>query len=128
MKKIILFDGQCHFCNGSVQFIIKRDPKAIFSFASLQSEIGQSLLNEYNVPAHENSLILISNNHFYSKSTAALKISKELRFLWKLCYFFIIIPVPIRDFIYNIIAKNRYKLINKTVCEIPSPEDKKRFL
>ncbi len=128
MKKIILFDGECHFCNGSVQFIIKRDPKGIFSFASLQSEIGQSLLNEFNIPKEEDSLILISGNRCFSKSSAALNICKDLRYLWKFCYFFIIIPISIRDGVYNLIAKNRYKLFKKTSCNIPSPEEKKRFL
>ena len=92
MTKIILFDGECHFCNKSVQFIIKRDPQAVFKFASLESEIGRQLIKKYRVPKNVNSLILLDNNRYYSKSTAALKISKNLQGFWKYLYVFILIP------------------------------------
>ncbi len=129
MSKIILFDGECHFCNWNVRFIVKRDPKAIFRFASQQSEIGKELLKKYHIPKNVNSLVLIENNRFYTKSTAALRISKKLRFLWKCVYIFILVPRPIRDFIYQVIAANRYKWFGKEeACPIPSPEIKKRFL
>lgn len=129
MTKIILFDGECHFCNKSVQFIIKRDPKAVFKFASLESEIGRQLIKKYRVPKNVNSLILLDNNRYYSKSTAALKISKNLQGFWKYLYVFILIPKQVRDIVYQFVSKNRYKLFNKeTACPIPTPEMKKRFL
>ena len=129
MKKIILFDGVCLFCQKSVQFIIKRDKKAVFQFASLQSSIGRKMLQEHRVPTNENSLILLEDGCYYSKSTAALKVSKHLTHFWRLLYLFIIVPKPIRDFVYNFIAHHRYKLLNEnTTCMIPTPEIRKRFL
>lgn len=129
MKHIILFDGECNFCDHSVQFIIKRDPAAFFKFTSLQSDKGQALLQQYQVPANINSFVLISNNKVYHHSSAALHVSKHLKGLWKAAYFFIIVPVPIRDFFYNIIAKNRYRWFGKkSSCMLPSPDVRKRFL
>jgi len=128
MDNIILFDGDCSFCNRNVRFIIKRDPKAIFKFASLQSDIGQTLLENYGVSKTENSLILLQNNRFYSKSTAALKICKELHLFWKWFYIFILIPRPIRDYVYSIISRNRYKWFKSAQkCTIPSSFNQNRF-
>lgn len=129
MKHIILFDGECNFCNWNVQFIIKRDPKAIFQFASLQSEIGLQLIEQYHIPNHRDSLILIEKDQYYVKSTAALRICKKLHLFWRFLSIFMIIPKKVRDFGYDIIAKNRYKLFGKSDrCMIPSPEMRKRFL
>lgn len=129
MSNIILFDGMCHLCSNSVQFIIKRDPKGIFSFASLQSDIGQQLLHTYHINKQTDSLVFIHHGRAYIKSTAALKICKDLRSLWKIAYIFILIPKPIRDGIYTFIARNRYKWFGKkTVCMLPNPELRKRFL
>lgn len=129
MNNIILFDGECNFCDSSVQFIIKRDPKGKFRFTSLQGESGQKLLNENQIPSDINSFLLIKNNKIYDKSTAALLVAKELKGFWKLICIFIIIPSPIRDFFYNIVSNNRYKWFGKKeVCTIPSPEMRSRFL
>lgn len=128
--KIILFDGICNLCNSSVNFIIDRDIKNVFKFASLQSEPGQQLLNKFILNSTEfNSVILIDGKKFYTKSTAVLKIVKEFSFLWKFIYIFIIVPRPVRNFIYDIIANNRYKWFGKKdSCRIPSPELKEKFL
>lgn len=129
MNNIILFDGECNFCDSSVQFIIKRDSKSKFKFTSLQGECGRKLLNENQIPSDINSFLLIKNNKIYDKSTAALLVAKELNGFWKLASIFFIIPSPIRDFFYNIVAKNRYKWFGKKeVCTIPSPEMRRRFL
>lgn len=129
MNKIILFDGECNFCNRSVQFIIKRDPEGYYKFASLQSDIGQKILKEYSVPENINSFILIDNNRCYSKSSATLRVCKNLKGLWKLFHSLLIVPRPIRDFFYEIIAKNRYKWFGKKdSCMLPSPDIRKRFL
>jgi predicted DCC family thiol-disulfide oxidoreductase YuxK len=129
-KATILFDGVCNFCNSSVNFIIKRDKKDYFLFSSLQSEYSQNLLNKNNFPQKDfDSIILIEENKLYQKSTAALKIAKHLNGLWKLFYMFIIIPPFIRDFFYDIIAKNRYKWFGKKdVCMIPDEKTKNKFL
>lgn len=129
MRRIVLFDGECHFCDASVQFILARDRKAAFQFAALQSEAGQALLKEFSVPSDVNSLVLIEGSYYYTKSTAALKIAKQLDGLWKLLYGAILIPRPIRDGLYRYIAKNRYKWFGKKeACRLPSAEQRERFL
>ncbi len=130
MQRIVLFDGDCLFCDRSVQFIIKRDPAAHFQFASLQSELGQELIAKHNVPATVDSLILIEKDNAYIKSTAALRIAKKLDGLWHLVYLCILIPSPIRDGVYNYIANHRYRWFGKKddSCALPSPEVRKRFL
>ena len=131
MEKIVLFDGECNFCDASVQFIIKRDPNEIFKFASLQSEVGRKLLKEYKVPEEIDSVVLIVPDRFqyYTKSSAALTISKNLSGLWGWMYMFKLVPLPIRDRIYDIIAGNRIKWFGKKDhCILPSPEIRKRFL
>lgn len=132
---IILFDGVCNLCNGAVQFVIKRDPKKIFKFASLQSDVGQSLLKQFGLPyqgIHSNALqsfVYIQNGKCYIRSSAALHVARKLKGAWKLLYIFMIVPKFIRDFVYNTIAKNRYKMFGKKEsCMIPSPDIKAQFL
>ena len=125
--RIILFDGECNFCDASVQFIIKRD-YGTFHFASLQSEVGKQLVERFQLHGID-SVVLIENDRAYTKSTAALRITKQLRLLWRLCYVMIVLPKPIRDSIYDLIARNRYKwFAKKEVCMLPSEKDRKRFL
>jgi predicted DCC family thiol-disulfide oxidoreductase YuxK len=127
--KIVLFDGVCNFCNSSVQFIIKQDRTGSLRFASLQSSTGQALLKKYAIPADVDSVIYIENNIAYTKSDAALKIARYFGGFWKLLSVFNIIPVFIRNFFYNIIARNRYKWFGKRdTCMIPSPEIRARFI
>ncbi|GAE32202.1 thiol-disulfide oxidoreductase DCC family protein [Alkalihalobacillus hemicellulosilyticus] len=129
MKRIVLIDGDCHICNQSVQFIIKRDPDAQFQFASLQSELGQQLLTNHKISSSTNSMVLIENNRHYLRSTAVLRICKQLKGLWKLSYIAIIFPRILRDAVYRIVANNRYKWFGKKdQCPIPTPEMQKRFL
>ncbi|WP_047981513.1 thiol-disulfide oxidoreductase DCC family protein [Ornithinibacillus contaminans] len=129
MQRIIIFDGECNLCNASVQFIIKRDPTARYKFTSLQSEIGQQLLQENRIPPTLDSFIYIENEKVYSKSTAALKVCRRLGGLWKLAYVCIIIPRPVRDLVYEWVARNRYKWFGKRdSCMLPSPELRSRFL
>ncbi len=125
---IVLFDGVCNFCNSSINFIIKRDKKGYFKFAPLQSEIAQKLVGDKTKPMPE-SVILIENGRTYDRSSAALLIAKKLNGLWPVLYIFIIVPKPIRDAVYNLIGRNRYKWFGKTeACMIPTPEVRSRFL
>ncbi|MEL6718426.1 MAG: thiol-disulfide oxidoreductase DCC family protein [Bacteroidota bacterium] len=128
-RSIILFDGVCNFCNNSIQFIIKRDKKKHFKFASLQSDIGQQLLDNYALPKDLSSIVLIDEGQVYTKSTAVLKIALHLKNMWNFFYVFILVPKNIRDEIYSWFAKNRYQWFgkNSTVCEIPSLEVRQRF-
>ncbi len=129
-SSVILFDGICNLCNAAVQFVIKRDRKNYFNFASLQSVEGQRLLNKYNLPATDfNSFILIEDDKVFLRSSAALKVTNRLKGLWPLLYGFMIIPKFLRDGVYNIIAKNRYKWFGKQKeCMVPTPELQARFL
>ncbi|WP_227939459.1 thiol-disulfide oxidoreductase DCC family protein [Alkalihalobacillus deserti] len=129
MAKIILFDGICNFCNDSVQFVIKRDPASLFVFASLQGEKGKELLRKNLVPLEVDSLVLIEGDRYYLKSTAALRICRNLRGGWKLLQIFMFVPKPFRDGVYDFLAKNRYRWFGKKEsCELPSLNIKKRFL
>ena len=132
MKRIILFDGVCNFCDASVQFIIKRDPYDHFLFSSLQSEKGQELVKQYKIPADVDSLVLIENGKAYTKSSAALRIAKKLDGLWHLFFILMIVPRPIRDIFYDYFAKNRYQWFGKKseaeACMLPTPEQRKRFI
>ena len=130
MSAIILFDGVCNFCNGSVNFIIERDEKNYIKFAPLQSEIGQKLLDEHGIDKTEtDSVVLVENGKAFTHSTAALKVAQKLDGAWSWFYLFIIIPKPIRDFFYKTFAKYRYKLFGKTdACMMPTPEIRARFL
>ncbi len=129
-NRVVLFDGVCNLCNLSVQFIIKRDSKNLFSFAALQSHVGQTQLRRYNIPvALLESIILIKNEKYYHRSDAVLEIARDLGGLWPVCYGFKVIPRFIRDGVYNLIAKNRYKIFGRQdQCMIPTPALKARFL
>jgi predicted DCC family thiol-disulfide oxidoreductase YuxK len=126
---VILFDGVCNLCNKVVQFVIKRDKKGSFKFASLQSTFGQQLLENFDLPTDNfNSFILFKKGRIYTRSTAALLVLKELPGVWLLLSALIIIPPFIRNAVYNTIARNRYKWFGKKQeCWLPSPETKDRF-
>ncbi len=130
-KKIILFDGVCNLCNNAVNFIIERDKKDVFRFASLQSEIGKKLTAERGID-HEavESIVLIEPGvAYYQKSSAALEISKELSGWVSALSYLSFLPETFRDGIYELIANNRYSWFGKKdACMIPTPELKAKFL
>ncbi|WP_096201564.1 thiol-disulfide oxidoreductase DCC family protein [Bacillus sp. FJAT-45350] len=126
---VVLFDGECHLCNRSVQFIIKRDPKGYFQFTTLQSGVGKELVKKHNLPSTLDSIVVIDNDRYYVKSDGALHICRHLKGGWKSFYLVKLLPHFIRDFFYRIIAMNRYKWFGKEEkCLLPSKELKKRFL
>ncbi len=127
---VILFDGVCNFCNSAVNFVLKRDRKKQIYFAPLQTETGKKLLQQYNLPADDmQSFVFIEKGKAYTRSTAALRVCRYLTALWPLCYGAIIVPKFIRNAIYDLIAKRRYKWFGiKQECMIPTPEVKARFL
>jgi predicted DCC family thiol-disulfide oxidoreductase YuxK len=129
-KPIVLFDGICNYCNYWVNFAVRRDSKQKLLFTPLQGETAKRLLPQYNIsPTALSSVILIDKEKAYTQSTAALRMCRYLDGGWKLLYGLIIIPKPIRDFFYNIIARNRYKWYGKRdECMMPSPELRDRFL
>lgn len=129
-KKVILFDGICNFCNFWVNFIIERDKKDLFRFASLQSEVGQSLLRKLELSETDfDSFVLIEGLNYYIKSTAALKVIKEINGWLKVLYPFIFFPEIFRDSVYNLISKNRYRIFGKSdSCRMPTEKEKSKFI
>jgi predicted DCC family thiol-disulfide oxidoreductase YuxK len=129
-KPVILFDGICNLCQGSVQFVLKHDKRRQFLFASLQSEIANALLATYlhDFPRPD-SFVLIENGKMFLRSTAALRVCRKLNPPFPLLYSLIVIPAFIRDAVYDWVAKNRYRWFGKMkTCWIPTPELSARFL
>ena len=126
----ILFDGVCNFCNASINFMIDKDIKGIFKFAALQSEVGQELLKKFRLKTSDfDSIVAIEGDKVYQKSDAALEIARKMDGIWKIFYAFKIIPAFLRNPIYDLIARNRYRFFGRTdACRIPTPELKARFL
>lgn len=130
-KKLILFDGVCNLCDASVQYVIKHDKKDVFRYAALQSEVGQILMKKYGIDSHQmDSILLYSEDDGISyKSTAALKVASNLGFPLNLMTVFLILPSFLRDWVYDYIAKNRYKWYGKKEeCMIPTADLKAKFL
>ena len=127
---IVLFDGVCNLCNGSVQFILQRDPAGKFRFASLQSDLAQRLLTERGLdPKALDSVVVIDGGRLYRESDAALRIARDMKGAWKALTVFRVIPRPLRDWAYRLIARNRYRWFGKSdTCWLPTPELRGRFL
>ena len=129
-KNIILFDGICNLCTWIVQFVLKRDPKGFFVFASIQSPKGSSIYRAHGFrPEDITTFVLIEDNRSYSKSEAAIRVARRLSGFWGLLTLIYFIPRPIRNWCYDIVAKNRYRWFGKTeTCLIPSKEHLERFI
>ena len=130
-KKLILFDGVCNLCNSSVQYAIKHDKNNLFLFTALQSNVGQNIIEHYNIDTSKIDSILLytPEKGIHYKSTAALKVAWQLGFPINLLAIFLIVPNFIRNWVYDFIAKNRYKWYGKKeACMIPTPELKSKFL
>lgn len=127
---LVLFDGVCNFCNNSVNFIIRHDKKDYFRFAPLQSATGKKILEQHGLDAGDlQSVILSENGKIYTRTTAALRIARKLNGGWPALYGFIIVPSFIRDIVYRIIAKNRYRWWGKKdSCMIPTADVRKKFV
>ena len=130
VKAVILFDGVCNLCNASVNFVIDRDPGGHFVFSSLQSEAARPLLQRHRLAQNAlDSIILIETDRAYTHSTAALRIARRLKGPWPLLYAFIVVPRPVRDAVYRVIARNRYRWFGKSeTCRVPTPALRRRFL
>ena len=130
MGAIVLFDGVCNFCNATVNFVIEHDKAGYFKFAPLQSEVGEELVEKHGIDTTDtDSVIVIENERAYTHSSAALRIAKRLDGIWSLAYAFIIVPKPIRDLVYRVFAKYRYRMFGKQdACMIPTPDIRARFL
>ena len=128
--QMILFDGVCNFCNATVDFVMSRDPQKKFMFSTLQSEPAQQILRDHDFDTQDfETFLYLENGQIFTKSTAALKISKELTGLWPLLYVCVLIPRPIRDMVYQFIGRRRYQWMGKReVCRLPNESDRARFV
>lgn len=129
-ERVVFFDGDCGFCNRWVLFVLKKDSKKLFRFASLQSEVANRCFKERNEPelADGKSLVLLESGRFFVKSTAVLKILREVDGFWRFAYLFMACPAPLRDFVYSVFARWRHVLGSKKYCAIPPPDVVNRFL
>lgn len=125
-RPVILFDGVCNLCTGSVRFVLERDARKQFRFASLQSPAAERLLGRRN---DLDTVVLIENGEIYRKSTAALRIARRLDGLWPALWVLRVIPRFLRDAVYDWIGRRRYRMFGKRdVCWTPQPELADRFL
>ena len=129
-ERVIVFDGVCNVCNASVNFVMARDPDRKFRFGTLQSEAAQQVLKELEVSTEDfETFLLLEGDRVFTKSTAALRVVRQLGSLWPLLYALMIIPRPIRDAFYDAIARNRYHWMGKSeTCRVPTPTDRERFV
>ncbi|MGM0498410.1 MAG: thiol-disulfide oxidoreductase DCC family protein [Bacteroidota bacterium] len=129
-KPIVLFDGYCNLCSNSVVFVVKREKRDVFRFASLQSGFADKLLKKVSIENEPpDSIMLVEGDRTYFRSSAALRIAKKLKWPWPLLYAFIIIPRFIRDWVYDAIAKRRYRWFGKKdQCFIPPKDMSHKFL
>jgi predicted DCC family thiol-disulfide oxidoreductase YuxK len=129
-ERVILFDGVCNWCNASVNFAMDRDPHGRFKFGTLQSEQGQRVLRDLHLSTEDlSTFLLLERGQVYTKSTAALRIARHLSGLWPLLALFLLVPRPLRDAVYDFIARRRYKWMGKAdACRIPTADERGRFV
>ena len=126
---IILFDGTCAFCEGVVTFVAKRDPNTYFRFGASQNSGGIAVLARYGFSQSARSIVLIEGGQIFLRSTASLRIAAHLTWPWSLARYLLVIPRPIRDAVYRVVAAIRHRLAGKSnACEIPPPEIRDRLI
>lgn len=129
-RNIVIFDGVCNFCNGSVNFIIKRDPEGVFAFTPMQSDLAKELMEKHQIfNVGIDTFLLIKDGQCFIFSSAALEIAKDLTGFWYLFNILKLIPAPVRDFFYKLFARNRYNLFGrKEHCMVPTTAIRSRFV
>jgi predicted DCC family thiol-disulfide oxidoreductase YuxK len=127
---IVLFDGACAFCEGAVKFIARRDPAGYFRFGASQSAEGAALLARHGLTRQmTRSMVLIEYDRVYLRSTASLRIAKRLRAPWHLAGALLIVPRPLRDGVYRLVAAIRHRVAGRSnACEVPPPELRGRLI
>jgi predicted DCC family thiol-disulfide oxidoreductase YuxK len=128
--RVVLFDGVCNFCNGSVNFLLDHDRDHRLKFCAMQSDAGQSILAWARLPRDQfDSLVFVERGRVYTKSTAILRIAWHLPWPWRLGGLGLLVPPFLRDWFYDRLALNRYALFGRTEsCRMPTPEIARRFL
>lgn len=130
MADIVIFDGVCNLCARSVQFILRHESEPRFQFSPLQSAASARILGTYGISAADvDTFVLVSEGKVYTRSTAALRIAKHFKGAWQLLRIFWMVPRPLRDVLYNFVARNRYAWFGKSeTCLVPTPELSARFI
>lgn len=130
MSALVIFDGVCNFCVGSVNFILRHEAKPDLQFAAVQSNTGTRMLRELGFdPADAETFVLIEDGRAYLRSTAAIRVARYLRWPWRALVVLWIVPRPLRDWAYRLVATHRYRWFGrKDSCMIPTPEVRRRFV
>ena len=129
-ERLILFDGVCNWCNGWVNFAIAHDPGRQFKFATLQSEPAQRILQDLHMSTLDyQTFLLLEEGHVSTKFTAALRVLRQLSGWWPLYYVCVLVPTPIRDVVYDFVARHRYWWMGRAAtCRVPAREVRDRFV
>ncbi len=129
-ERLILFDGVCNWCNAWVNFTITHDPGGQFKFGTLQSEPAQRILHDLHMPTTDyQTFLLLEEGHVYTKSTAALRVLRQLSRWWPLYYLCVLVSAPIRDVVYDFVARHRYQWMGRTAtCRVPTQAQRDRFV
>lgn len=134
-KTLVLYDGVCGLCNGLNQFLLNRDPNDHFRFASLQSEFSASLLKRYDINAVDLDTVYVvagfgqPGQRLLARSDAILHVLSRLGGVWRLLRIGRVLPKSLRDALYNVVARNRYRVFGKyDVCLMPEERYRRKFL
>jgi predicted DCC family thiol-disulfide oxidoreductase YuxK len=129
-ERLILFDGVCNWCNAWVKVMIAHDPAGQFKLGTLQSEQAQRILRDLNLPVHDyQTFLLLEGCRVYTKSTAALRVIRQLSRWWPLFYLCVLVPVLLRDVVYDFVARPRYRWMGRAAtCRVPTEAERERFV
>jgi len=129
-ERLILFDGVCNWCNAWVNVAIAHDPDQQFKFGTLQSEQAQHILRDLQLSATDyQTFLLLEEGRVYTKSTAALRVIRQLSWWWPLFYVGVLVPVPLRDVVYDFVARHRYQWMGRAAtCRVPTQVERDRFV
>lgn len=128
MVRVLFFDGHCNLCNHVIDFLIRRDRRGVLNYAPLQGKTAKVKLSP-DLYESLPSVVLLDGDEVYLRSGAALRAIAMLGGIYSLAKIFLLVPTPLRDFVYDLIANNRYKLFGRReTCRLPTPEEKERFL
>lgn len=130
MNEVVIFDGVCNLCAGTVRFIVRHEARPTLRFVALQSPAGARLMREHGFdPGDVKSFVLVADGRAYSKSDAAIRITRHLRGAWRALAVMKAVPRPVRDWAYDRVAGNRYRWFGRTdACMVPTPELRARFI